>query len=501
MASFSNFLSRMQTALTAPLKFPSFLSPSPSQQGLAVQPEEPTPELARDLQVQPHESGRPVFTTWTTKRAVEEGLKASHIVYSCVSLLASAGASVPWYTATKNGKGEWDRDEVSDVEDLLEQPNEFMDRQIFMERGLNHLLIGGNAIFLKVRPPVGPNKGKVTELWPIQPDWIKPVPADHLYLSHYLFKNSEKEFPISPRDIIHIQFCDPANMFWGMSPLQAMTRIVDTDVDMVSWWRWSLRNRAVKDGILQYKSELTREQYDLIKAQLVEQVMGPYNARIPLVLGNESTFTPTSMTPVEMDFINSRKLNKEEICGVYGVPPILIGAMDHSSYNNIITARLILWFDRVMPLLDKFGNAFDRALMQEFGYKRNRKRCFYDTSNVPALIEHFYKQVDCAEKLWKMGLAFNSLNRRLKLGFQPEAGHDTGYLPSSYVPTEDLALQSEMTLEKTEIENDRAKNPPIPPITVLPPGAIKPGETVNGNGKPPLPPQAAARGALPPGRG
>ncbi len=47
-----------------------------------------------------------------------------------------------------------------------------------------------------------------------------------------------------------------------------------------------------------------------------------------------------------------------------------------------------------------------------------------------------------AERLWKLGVPFNTLNQRFELGFDPVPGGDTGYLPMNLYPVGSVAASS-----------------------------------------------------------
>lgn len=266
-----------------------------------------------------------------------------------------------------------------------------------------------------MRPPV-------IELWNIQPDQIRPVPSRDNYLRCYEFRAPGCDtIEIDPDDIIHVMISNPLTPFWGAGPLKAMARIIDTEVDALNWWRWSIRNRAAKDGFIKYPKFLTDDQYSKIKRQLYEQVTGPWNARLPMILSGDAEWISSSSTALEMDFVDLRKMTREEICGAFGVPPMLVGIMDHSTYSNMREARLALWQDNLIGVVDKLQAGLNLQLLPDFvrpgELRQYRASC--NLSKIPALLAHLSALADSAEKFWSMGVPFNDVNERLGLGFSP----------------------------------------------------------------------------------
>jgi phage portal protein BeeE len=394
--------------------------------------------MALSTQVPITQSDRPLHTDWDSANALREGFTASHYVYSCIQLLAKEMARPDWVLQKRGtGKGkerQWETLPDSDFEELMRRPNPYQSGLDLIERGAQHLYLTGNMLILKVRGTTPQSKGKpgeyqkkpdrgpVLELWNLQPDQIKPVPSRFNFLSHYEYTApGSGPICIDPDDIIHVMFSNPMSPFWGASPLKAMARVIDTEVDALNWWRWSIRNRAAKDGFIKYSRLLTDDEYTKIKRQLVEQVTGPWNARLPMILTGDADWVATSSSAVEMDFVELRKMTREEICGVFGVPPMLVGIMDNSTYNNMREARLSLWQDNLVGSIDRLQAAFDLQLLSDFvksGDLRNyRTAC--DLSRIPALLAHLAALADSAEKFWNMGVPFNECNVRFGLGFRP----------------------------------------------------------------------------------
>jgi len=362
------------------------------------------------------ESGRPVFADWTTERAIQHGLKASVWVYAAIRKIAPAASAIPWHVEERKSEGVWERIEGHPIEILLDYPNEFMSGQDLRERAVYHLWLGGNSVWHM--PLV---KNTPMELWPVAPDKIKPVPDRVSYIKHYEFSDSGKKIPIPSQQIIHMQFVNPSNPYWGISPLQAAAMVIDTDVEAVRWNKVSLQRRAAKDGVIYPAQPLTKPQWEEARAQLQAQVYGTDNARGILLMSSPGRFEPMSMSAVELDFIKSRLSNREEIAAAMGIPLVLLTGQ--GTYRNFETARRALWEDVIIPLLDDMAEALNTALVPYWDPEARkpgvapRLRIVYDLSNVTALQEDFGQKVVNAEKLVNMGWTLNQVNQRLELGF------------------------------------------------------------------------------------
>lgn len=381
----------------------------------------------------PNLINKPIWKDWNTENAVNSGFKSSSYVYACVFRLMKSAASVPWLVETLSGK-DWEEDENHPLKLLIDNPNPYFSWQDMIERMTAHLYLGGNGIWQKIR--VGSQK-MVAELWPLPPDAITPVPNVENFIGRYEYRYQSVIKNFEPNEILHIMFTDPGNVFWGMSPLQAGAKIVDTDNEAVNWNKIALQNRAVSDGLFSFKMPMTKDQYDQAKTIIKDQHQGSANARMPWVLGNDATWQQMSLSPVEMDFLQSRKMTREDICSIFQVPPPLVGIYENATLANIETARKIFWLDTVIPYLDDLKSGFDMGLAKEFG---PNVRMNYDLKNVQALRENFGQQVNTAQLLFNMGVPFNEINKRLELGFEELDWGDMGYLNAGLVPAGGLDI-------------------------------------------------------------
>jgi HK97 family phage portal protein len=401
--------------------------------------------------------GRPVETQWHYGNAVKHGYKRSATVYSCVNMIAKSAASVQWKTYKRSAKGVWEEVPDHPLTLLIEKPNPFMSQKDFIERMTHSLYLGGNSVFSKVR---GTNNA-VVEMWYLPQDMIKPVPDQRKFISHYVFKNEAgKEIKIPTKDILHNQFLNPSDLYWGISPVKAAAEIIDTDNEAIRWNRYSMQQRAISDGAFILDQPLNRDQWKEAREQITEQHTGAENGRAFWVLGAGAKWQPMSMSPAEMDFIESRKMNKEEICSIFGVPPVMIGIYENATLANIETGRKIFWLDTILPYLSDVRNCLNATLASEYG---EDIKLDFDTSTIDAIQENVGEKINNAKTLFAMGIPFNQINQKLDLGFDEIDGGEVGFLPSNLIPIEAFtggglpAAQNEPQTEPQTDETDTEK--------------------------------------------
>lgn len=384
----------------------------------------------------------PIWNDWSAEVAFKHGFHANAWVYACIQRRAEAAMQVPWVVERKDREGDWREVEDSHpLHQLMERPNSDMDAATLVERLVQHLDLAGNAYWAKLR--AGEN-GRVVELWPLQPDGMEVKPGHVRLVDKYAYQYGTKRREFRPDDIVHFRTSDPDSPYFGTSPLRPGGHAVDLDNEASNWQKTSFQNRGISDIHFEVPSDTTKEQLDLLKERFYEKQAGSDNARKALF--SSAKATAMNMTAVELDFSQSRRDIRVEICSVLAVPPPMVGIYDDATLNNMRTSREIFWQDGMVPLLNRIERILNLSVTPEFG---SDIRIRADLSGVEALQAEYSKLVEQAERLWRMGLPFNVINQTLELGFESMPGHDVGYLPAGLLPT-DFDLSSESNRSATE---------------------------------------------------
>jgi len=369
-------------------------------------------------------TGMPVYNNWTVRKAVKDGYKANGWVYRAVTLISKSAASVPW--GVVNPEGEFIDHYLSDV---LNRPNPSISRQNVFELLVSWLELSGNAFLKTVQAG-----GRTAEIWPVSPDRLKPLLSKDIskWIRGYALDMSTK-VDYEPDEIIHIMYFDPSNPYMGIGPLQAVSKTVDIDVDQLDWNKAAMQNRGVLDGYFSFKREFrTQGEADAVADRLNEKYTGPSKARKLGVLGSEAKYIRTSLTPVQMDFLNSRRSNRDEIFIVFGVPPQYAGTQEASTYNNYQTSELIFWFQKIIPLLDDVKDTFNFFFDEELG----ENKIAYNLNAIPAIRRALLERSKTAKTLFEMGVPVNQLNRIFELGIDEYDGWEDSHVASSKAETE-----------------------------------------------------------------
>lgn len=395
--------------------------------------------------------GRPVYRDWSTRSAIQEGLKATTWVYVCVLAISRSVGSVPLRVQARQPDGAWvwadlSRDPRAELlQALMDRPTPFMDRATWVALLMQLLLLGGEGYAIKNR---GLGDGPPLELWLVSGDQLSPVTHSKLYVESYELRVGgtvqPKRQPVE--DVCPFLWPDPADPLRGLSPLKAGAKAVDSEAAAVDWQAASLQNMAVPSGIYRSKLAQTWDQFVDAKRKFEARHLSPEKGRSVMYLDADTEFQQISMSPKELDFVASRDASADEICALFGCPPPVVGRWKNATYNNVEAAYRLFWRGVVLPYVEQIAAVLNHTLVApDFGADL---RLWPDTTGIEILNTITPEMVTTARGLWDMGVPLGEVNRRLGLGLRLD-GVDGAALPRHLLPTQPAAPSAPAEPTKT----------------------------------------------------
>ena len=107
-------------------------------------------------------------------------------------------------------------------------------------------------------------------------------------------------------------------------------------------------------------------QYDRLREQIRDQT-GPEYAGEPLLLEGGMDWKEMGFKPVDMDWLNGKHTSARDIAMVFGMPAQMLGIPGDNSHRNMEEARLWLWEQTIIPLIDFFVTELNWWLTPLFG--------------------------------------------------------------------------------------------------------------------------------------
>lgn len=293
------------------------------------------------------------------KKFASDAYMKNVIAHRSIAMIANSAASVP-FKLFKQSKPS--RLPLNDhpILNLLRQPNPIQNKEEFMESIYAYKQIAGNAYILAVCS----NANVPKELYVLRPDHITVVPGENFIPKSYLYQVGDKkiEFPVNPLNgrslILHIKNFHPLSNWYGLSSIEAASYSIDQHNQAGEWNQSLLQNGARPSGAIVVKGEggnhgnLTDQQYGKLKELIDDTFSGPHNAGRPIILEGGLDWREMSMSPKDMDYIESKHSSARDIALALGMPPQLIGIPGDNTYANLQEARLALWEQTIIPVIE-----------------------------------------------------------------------------------------------------------------------------------------------------
>jgi HK97 family phage portal protein len=320
--------------------------------------------------------GRPTYSG--TK--VNEQTALRHItVYSCVRVRSESFASLPLsvYRRRPGGKG---RDEAHDhpVQELLHNvPNPDMTSMTWRETMNGHLDLSGNCYSIITHN----NRGQVIDLYPWPWDSIESKRNKETGKIEYHLNDRGKIDILPAEKVYHV----PGLGFDGIKGY-SIIRMAQESIGLglaISEFSGRFFGQGMNVGsVFQTDNSMTQEAVDELRAQLLEKGAGLANSWMPLILHSGLKFARIPMPLSDAQFIENIKLNKEDLCGLFRVPPHMIADLDRSTNNNIEHQGIEYVMHSMLPVITRHEKTMDWKLFTP----AERAAGYYTKFNIDALL-------------------------------------------------------------------------------------------------------------------
>lgn len=410
-------------------------------------------------QIMSHEAG--FYQGGTTARRPFE---QSVWVYGCVTIIAQSFAQIPLWlgkkaTVTKGRKRGFQQISSHPILDLLEQPNEYMTKETFLESWITYLLTGGNVwIYIDEQDSTGlPRSLMVMGVGQVRPK-IDPVTGK---LQSWLIRTGpNRENEVGLDEMIHTRLPTPYNFTMGLPPVAAMQAQLDADYARTIFDRAFFRNNASPDAVLIHKmGPLSKQQREQIRQSWNEFHQGVERAGGLAVIGGDYDFKIWGVSHSQSQFIENRAFTREEVGTAYKVPVLLLNAVRGGalSRESMESAEMSLYDHAVFPNCNRFTSPLNQRLIRQIDPNLILD---FDRDTLPVMTAYLKTKSEVLDKLVKNGVPLNEAIVMLDINIDPIEGGDKGYLPGNYVPVP--ALEKVKTMQPPQATPNTPAGPRAP---------------------------------------
>ncbi len=304
-------------------------------------------------------------------------------VLSCVKVI-SEGCATPKlkvFRELKDGKRELATN-IPEYRLLSRRPNEWQTSFEWRQMMTLHACLAGYGLSIKVKT----DNNRLTEFIPISPgNWsVRRVSRyDLIYTCWDEFGKigdftSDQVFLLKGMQMDWTKPLSPVSL-----ARTAIGLAMATENSQASMHANSLR----PSGMYSVEGSLSQEQHERL-ATYLEKKAGPAKTGIPLILDRAAKWVSNTMTGVDAQHVETRRLQIEEVCRSWSVFPIMIGHSDKTatfaSSEAFFAAHLIHtltpWHTRWTQGLDEFVLDGNGPLFAEFDTRYMRAGSMKDRS-------------------------------------------------------------------------------------------------------------------------
>lgn len=319
-------------------------------------------DAARPLDLRNHASFRPAGAIRDAGVPVTADNSMSlSAVWGCVNLISGSISSLP--LQLYRGGDDGDRVMLRDhplYRVLHDSPNADQTALDFWDYMAMSLELWGNAYARIER--LG---GKVVALVPVWPNRIS-VRRETGGALRYRWTDNGRQYVLPEDDVLHVRGPggDPLG---GMSTLSFARRTFGLALAADESASGFYRNGMRPSGVLKFTEWLSDENREIARKYMADEFIGAANAGKPFVAEGGVEWQSLTMPLDDAQLLETRSFSVEEVCRIFGVPPVLV--QHHSKTSSWPTGveQQVLIFQKftLRRRLKRLEQAMEKQLLTE----------------------------------------------------------------------------------------------------------------------------------------
>lgn len=180
---------------------------------------------------------------------------------------------------------------------------------------------------------VQPTKGgRPFKAWRLHPKYVNPVLSDGTVTGvDYGIGPTKRSYPI--KQLLHFPDEDPDQDVAGLSKLFSLMETVSQDLYAMRY-NLSFFENSAQTGIVFNMRNASKEEAERNRAWLEQNYVGAERAHRPIVLEGDISVQESVATHQDMQFVEGRKVHRQEILAVLDVNETLLGVTENANRSN-----------------------------------------------------------------------------------------------------------------------------------------------------------------------
>lgn len=352
--------------------------------------------------------------------------------FACIKTNSEAVGSLPLhlYAVAKDGSRELATDHA--LSDLLANPNADMTGTEFWSAMAAWLQARGNAYAEIVR-----SGSRIVALNLLPADSVS-VTRDLNWNLRYQFSFRNRACDLGPEDVLHIRGWGMGGDL-GLSPIRAGAQILGSALAADEAAGRYLGNGLFPSGVFTTDEEYSAENRAQMR-EMLRAYKGAANAGEAVLLEAGMKYEQLTLDPQTMQMLESRRFNVEEICRLFGVPPVVIGhsGTGVTAWGSGIESLYLQWLQVGLdPIMTRIETRVRKQLLTPV----ERPRYVADFGRGELIRTDSAARASYLSTLTQNGLMTRNEGRRL-LNMPPKPGADDLTVQTALSPLQILgALQ------------------------------------------------------------
>jgi HK97 family phage portal protein len=265
-----------------------------------------------------------------------------------------------------------ERERLSDhpLAQLIRQPNPWTNRYRFLDAIVHDLAIFDLSYWLKAKGKADASGPGGLRLLRLPAAGVLPKGKNPFYPEYFEFRGTGGRFEFGADEVLFLRgYSGGMSDVGGVSPIESLREVLEE-----SYWSSVGRAQVVRNGA-RVSGYLARPANTPWSDGAKESFRGDWQSQYTgygpgaggtPILEDGMTFVPASMTPKDLQYVESRRLTREETAAAYFIPPPMLGLLENATFSNITEQHLMLYQDTLGPLLSQIQDEIRLQLVPDF---------------------------------------------------------------------------------------------------------------------------------------
>lgn len=261
-----------------------------------------------------------------------------------------------------------DRERLTDhpLPRILAAPGAKLTRYRLIERLVSDIAIYDTAYWVKVRV----DRGGVIGVIPIPPTRMTIEGDNWLEPEGFTVHGSKGDLKLRPDQVVHFHGYDPVDLRTGSSPIDALRSLLAEEFEANRAREQMWRNGGRLSGVLKRPADAPK--WDPTARNRFKEGWRSYTqgGGTP-ILEDGMEYEQLAIDPAKAQYIEARKLTREEVAAAYHIPLPMVGILDHATFSNIKEQHQQLYQDTLGPWLQMIQEEIGLQLIPDLPDSEN----------------------------------------------------------------------------------------------------------------------------------